>query len=471
MANVIEMPKLSDTMTEGTILSWIKKEGDEMEPGEVLAEVESDKANMELDVYDAGYLRKILVAEGEACPIGTPIAVVTEEPSEDIDGLLAELAAGAATAAPAGPAPPDAAAAAPTAVRSTAQPASDAEPPVTPAALEGGAASSPEEPSPAPAARASRAPPSRSPAGAAPARTDGRVLASPLALRMAAEYGIKINEVGGSGPDGRVVKRDIERALAAMKSSPAAPSTSVSSTAPPPFAPIALESLPEQSYDDVPLNSMRRIIAQRLSESAQNAPHFYLTIDADMKNAIEARQHMNSMDGINVSFNDFVVKAAALALTRNPGLNASWQGDSIRHFKSIDVGIAVALPDGLVTPVVRACHLKGLARISQEIKDLARKAKEKKLKPDEFRGSTFTISNLGMFGVKHFTAIINPPEACILAVSAIREVPVVENGQLVPGSRMDCTISCDHRVVDGAQAAHFMRDLKAILENPVSLAL
>ncbi len=194
-------------------------------------------------------------------------------------------------------------------------------------------------------------------------------------------------------------------------------------------------------------------------------------MSVDMKNAIDARAHVNSMDGIKISFNDFVVKAVALALTRNPALNAAWHGNTIRYFKSIDIGIAVALPDGLVTPIVRACQLKGLARISQEIKYLAQKAHAKKLKPEEFQGSTFTISNLGMFGVKHFTAVINPPEACILAVGAISEVPVVESGQVVPGSRMDCTVSCDHRVVDGAQAAHFMRDLKAILENPVSLAL
>ncbi len=485
MAIVIDMPKLSDTMEEGKILSWLKREGDEVEPGEVLAEVESDKANMELEAYDPGFLRKILVADGASCPVGAPIAIVTEDPEEDIGDVLAEVASTAG------------------AVKEAASPAMAATPTVAPApapaapvdAGNGARTTSPararaanvvSEPAEAPVideptmARAPRpavhqAAVHQAAAAAVPPaatrRPDGPVLASPLALRMAAEYGLKINEIIGSGPEGRVVKRDIEKALLDTKSRDMATSASVASTAPPPFEPVALGSIPDQSHEDVPLSSMRRVIANRLSESMREAPHFYLTMSVDMKNAIDARAHVNSMDGIKISFNDFVVKAVALALTRNPALNAAWHGNSIRYFKSIDIGIAVALPDGLVTPIVRACQLKGLARISQEIKYLAQKAHAKKLKPEEFQGSTFTISNLGMFGVKHFTAVINPPEACILAVGAISEVPVVESGQVVPGSRMDCTVSCDHRVVDGAQAAHFMKDLKAILENPVSLAL
>ncbi len=479
MAIVIDMPKLSDTMTEGKILSWLKREGDEVEPGEVLAEVESDKANMELEAYDPGFLRKILVADGDSCPVGAPIAIVTEDPDEDIGDVLAEVArtdtAVTEAAAPAVPATPVEGASAldsgngarttsPARARAADVISEPAEAPMI------------DEPTMARAPQpAVHQPAVHQPAAVATTtvtrRPDGPVLASPLALRMAAEYGLKINEIVGSGPEGRVVKRDIERALRDAKSRDTATSASVVSTAPPPFEPVALGSLPDQSFEDVPLSSMRKVIANRLTQSMREAPHFYLTMEVDMKNSIDARQHVNSMDGIKVSFNDFVVKATALALTRNPALNAAWHGNSIRYFKSIDIGIAVALPDGLLTPVVRACQLKGLARISQEIKYLAQKAHAKKLKPEEFQGGTFTISNLGMFGVKHFTAVINPPEACILAVSAISEVPVVESGQVVPGSRMDCTLSCDHRVVDGAQAAHFMRDLKAILENPVSLAL
>ncbi len=367
MAIVIDMPKLSDTMTEGKILAWLKREGDEVEPGEVLAEVESDKANMELEAYDPGFLRKILVADGDSCPVGAPIAIVTEDPDEDIGDVLAEVAR------------------TDTAVTEAAGPAVPATPVEGASALDSGNGASTTSPARARAANVisepaeapvideptmARAPqpsvhqpavhhpavhqPAAPVATTATRRPDGPVLASPLALRMAAEYGLKINEIVGSGPEGRVVKRDIERALRDTKSRDTATSASVVSTAPPPFEPVALGSLPDQSFEDVPLSSMRKVIANRLTQSMREAPHFYLTMEVDMKNSIDARQHVNSMDGIKVSFNDFVVKAVALALTRNPALNAAWHGNSIRYFKSIDIGIAVALPDGLLTPVVGA---------------------------------------------------------------------------------------------------------------------
>ncbi|MCH2373957.1 MAG: pyruvate dehydrogenase complex dihydrolipoamide acetyltransferase [Planctomycetes bacterium] len=441
MAIVIDMPKLSDTMTEGKILSWLKQEGAEVEPGDILAEVESDKANMELEAYDAGILRKILVADGDTCAVGAAIAVLAEDPTEDVSSVLEGL-------------------------RSS-TPAS--EPPAENERKVAAAAETPTETANAPQTlpvESSRTQPELS------GRTNGgRILASPLALRMAAEYGLNLREIVGTGPDGRVVKRDIEKAEALRRAIDTETVSAVASTAPPPFQPVAHDALPSQTFEDLPVSSMRGVIARRLSESMNQAPHFYLTMDVDMKNAIRARELLNSMEGVKVSFNDFVVKAVALALTRNPNLNAAWQGKTIRRYNSVDIGIAVALPDGLVTPIVRACHLKGLGEISQEVRALAHKAKDKKLSPEEYQGSTFTISNLGMFGVKSFTAIINPPEACILAVGSIREVPVVEDGKIVPGTRMECTVSCDHRVVDGAQAAHFMRDLQSILENPVSLAL
>ncbi len=443
MAIVIEMPKLSDTMTEGKILSWLKSEGDAVEPGEVIAEVESDKANMELEAYDAGVIGKLLVGDGVSCAVGQPIAVIKESPDEDLTELLAGLSQAQPTA------------------RVEAQPSSATREQNTAAVA-------------APAAKSSvsattdiRAEP-LAPASHADGR---RVLASPLALRMAAEFGLNVREVAGTGPEGRVVKRDIERALAAARARETSQTTVVASTAPPPFQALSHDAVPAQTYEDVQVSSMRRVIAERLSQSATTAPHFYLSMEVDMKRAVEARTHLNQLDGVKISFNDFVLRAAALALTRHPNLNASWQGDVVRHYRSIDIGVAVALPDGLVTPVIRGCHLKGLSQISTEVRELAQKAKERKLTPDDYQGSTFTVSNLGMFGVKSFTAIINPPEACILAVSAIRDVPVVDGDALVPGKRMDCTISCDHRVVDGAQAAHFMRDLKTILENPASLAL
>jgi pyruvate dehydrogenase E2 component (dihydrolipoamide acetyltransferase) len=281
---------------------------------------------------------------------------------------------------------------------------------------------------------------------------------------MASELGLDLRSIPGSGPEGRVVKRDVEQALAGSPRRAGAPAPRAGTVE----APGAGDS---EAYEDVPLSSMRRIIADRLVVSTTTAPHYFVTIEVDMAAAVRAREELNQVDGVAITLNDLVVKAVATALVRHPGLNASWRGDSIRRFKSVDIGVAVALEDGLITPVIRACHLKSLGRISAETRDLVARAREKKLRPEEFKGGTFTVSNLGMLGVKHFTAIINPPEACILAVGAVEEVPVVRDGTVVPGRRMSMTLSSDHRVVDGAEAAKFVREVKALLERPVSLAL
>jgi len=459
----IGMPKLSDTMSEGKILQWRKAEGDKIRPGEVIAEIESDKSNMEMEVPDGGYLRRILVPAGGSAPIGALIAVMTESPNEDFSEALAKLDSGSQKRTGDNGHPLQARAAEPGPRPEPPAPALPAPPPASPP-------SAPQPPTSAPPA-AVRAP-APAPRGQ---RGQGRILASPLAFRMAAELGLDLSLVKGSGPDGRIVKRDILEA-AQKKSTLPQPAASPPSGAPAakqgaPYRPAALPALPAQSHEDVPVSSMRRIIGARLVESKAMAPHFYVTVEVDMKRAIQAREQLNSIAGVNVTFNDLVVKAASLALGRHPGINASWQGDFIRYYKSIDIGIAVALPDGLITPVVRGCQLKSLGHISQDIKDLVERARQKRLTADDYKGGTFTISNLGMFGVKSFTAIINPPEACILAVSAILEVPVVENGAVVPGHRMSITLSSDHRVVDGASAAEFLRDLKQLLENPIALAL
>lgn len=438
MAITVEMPKLSDTMSEGRILSWKKKEGDSVSAGEILAEVESDKANMEMEAYDAGYVRKLLVAEGEAAPVGAPIAIMTEEPDEDIAEVLSRISEGAKPA-PAKPAP-DAGQAGPV----------------------------------APQAEAAAAPPR---SGAEPSAgkiaVATRVVASPLAARMAAEFGLDLAAIRGSGPGGRVVKRDVEAARAARGSAPAEARRAAAPFQAPPARVPAAGAIPAEAggFEDVPLSMMRKAIATRLVESKVTAPHFYVTVEIDMKAAIAAREEVNRATEAGISFNDMIVKAVALALQRHPAVNASWQGESIRLHRSSDIGVAVSIPDGLIVPVVRAAHLKGLRQLSAEIRSLAERARDRKLDPEEYRGGTFTVSNMGMLGVTEFTAILNPPEACILAVGAIRDVPVVEAGAVVPGKRMSVTLSCDHRAVDGVAAARFLGDVRAFLESPFSLAL
>jgi pyruvate dehydrogenase E2 component (dihydrolipoamide acetyltransferase) len=426
----ILMPALSPTMTEGTLAKWHKKEGDTVESGDVLAEIETDKATMEVEAIDEGTLGKILVPDGTAdVAVNTPIALILEE-GEDASAL------DAAPAAPAAPAP--------------ASPAAALAPAATPA--------------PAPA-----------PAQAAPAASSGdRVIASPLAKRMAEIEGLDLSQVSGSGPNGRIVKADIEKALsggAAPKPAAAAPAPVSTAAAPAPAAP-----LPAGSFTEVPNNNVRRVIAQRLLEAKTTIPHFYLTVDCELDKLLELRKDLNGRspegDGAyKISVNDFVICAVALAMKKVPAANAAWSEEAIRLFNDVDVSIAVATPDGLITPIVRKADTKGLAEISNEMKDLAVRARDGKLAPNEFQGGGFTISNLGMFGVKEFSAIINPPQSAILAVGAGSQQPIVRDNALAIATVMSVTLSCDHRTVDGAVGAQFLQAFKGFVEDPLTMML
>jgi pyruvate dehydrogenase E2 component (dihydrolipoamide acetyltransferase) len=429
MISRVVLAKLSPTMEEGTIVRWSKQEGDAVKVGDVLAEIETDKANMEMEALGAGVLRQILVPVGGKAPVGALIGVIAEA-GEDIAAVLAE----------AGPLTPPPAAAP---VTSAPAPAPAAPPP---------------SPSPMPA------PVLAFPAPAAPGTLTGRIRASPLARAIAARRNVPLAAVAGSGPGGRIVKKDIEGYLAA-------PAPTSSATAPAAVTRVAATLVPSVAPGtEVPLSSMRRTIARRLSESMFTAPHFYVTVEADMGAAVSLREQLQNAEGIKVSFNDLVVKACAKALARFSMVNASWAGDKIVTHAEVHVGVAVSLPDGLITPVVRNADRKSLLEISHEVKDLAARARERRLKPEEFTGSTFTISNLGMFDVEEFTAIINPPESCILAVGSVRKVPVVvDEDRLVAGHRMKLTLSSDHRVVDGVLAAQFLAEVRRLLESPVSL--
>ncbi|WP_303311829.1 pyruvate dehydrogenase complex dihydrolipoamide acetyltransferase [Hymenobacter sp. BT730] len=442
-ATVIRMPKMSDTMTEGTIASWQKKVGDKVKSGDVLAEVETDKATMELENYDDGTLLYIGPKEGEAVAVDGILAIIGEE-GADIQSLLGGQSGGAApAAAPAPEAAPEAAPAAPAAAPAAAAPASSA-------------------------------------VAVAPAPTGGRLLASPLAKRIAKEKGIDLNQVKGSGDNGRIVSRDIEgfqpgaapaaQPAAAPAAAPAPAPSAPSAAAPAPAAtpaPVAAEG----TYTDTPVSQMRKVIARRLSESLFTAPHFYLTMEILMDRAMEVRTQLNTLSPVKLSFNDLVIKAAAVALKQHPAVNSSWLGDKIRQNKVVNIGVAVAVDEGLLVPVVRNADGKGLSTIATEVKELAGKAKSKKLQPAEWEGSTFTISNLGMFGIEEFTAIINPPDACILAVGGIKQTAVVKDGQLAIGNVMKVTLSCDHRVVDGATGAAFLQTLKSLLEDPMRMLI
>jgi pyruvate dehydrogenase E2 component (dihydrolipoamide acetyltransferase) len=435
MITKVVLAKLSPTMEEGTIVKWSKKEGDAIKVGDVLAEIETDKANMEMEALGAGVLRTVLVPAGGKAPVGALIGVIAD-PGEDISAMLAEAAAAAPAAAPA----PAASAAAP----------APAAPPTAAAAAV----------PPAPAA-----PPSAPAAPAAVAPPGGRVKASPLARAMAAQGNVPLASVAGSGPGGRIVRRDV---LGYLASPPAAVAAG---KAPPATARPAVPVPSVKPGTTIPLTSMRRTIAKRLSESAFTAPHFFVTVELDMDAAVSLREQLQRAEDVKVSFNDLVLKACARALTRFPTVNASWTGEAIQTHAEVHVGVAVSLAEGLITPVVRNADRKHVVEISREVKDLAARAREKKLKPEEFTGSTFTISNLGMFDVTEFTAIINPPESCILAVGAVRKVPVVKGDQLAIGHRMKVTLSSDHRVVDGALAAQFLAEVRRLLENPAGLLL
>ena len=422
---IVRMPKMSDTMTEGVVVKWHKKVGDTIKNGDLVAEIETDKATMEFESYQAGTLLYTGIEEGKAAPVDAILAILGK-PGEDYKEFLEKEMAATKTAAPA---------------------AAAASTPAPPA------------PAPAPVATASPAP---APSISAPrvqeiistVNGDERLKASPLAKRLAAEKGIDLSMLKGSGEHGRIVKRDIEWFK---------PGTFVSSGA------IMPGAVTKESFDEVAVTQMRKTIARRLSESKFTAPHFYLTMDIDMDEVVKARESVNQIASVKISFNDFVVKAAAAALRQHPAVNSSWLGDRIRTNHHINIGIAVAVDEGLLVPVVRFADSKTLSQIATEVKDYAKKAKEKKLQPQDWEGNTFTISNLGMYNIEEFTAIINPPDACILAVGAIKQIPVVKNGSIQPGNVMKVTLSCDHRVVDGVVGSKFLNTFKALLENPVIL--
>ncbi|XOV93346.1 MAG: pyruvate dehydrogenase complex dihydrolipoamide acetyltransferase [Bacteroidota bacterium] len=421
-ATVVKMPKMSDTMEEGVIAQWLKKVGDKVSAGDILAEVETDKATMELEAYDEGVLLYTAVKDGGSVPVDGVIAVIGEK-GADYETLI--------KAANAGPA----------------------------------AETKETKPEPASTQSAASSAPQATPQPSADHSSNGRVKASPLAKKLAAEKGIDISQVSGSGDGGRIVKQDVENFTpsAAPASAPAAKAGTPTINLP--------QVVGEERSEDIPVTQMRKTIARRLGESMFTAPHFYVTMEINMDKAIEARKSMNEISPVKISFNDIVLKACAAALRQNPDINVSWMGDKMVKHHHIHIGVAMALPEGLIVPVVRFADNKTISHISAEVKDLADKAKNKKLTPADYSGNTFSVSNLGMFGVEDFTAIINPPDACILAVGGIKETVIVKDGQMKPGNVMKVTLSCDHRAVDGAVGAAFLQTLKGLLEDPVRILI
>ncbi|MBS1599259.1 MAG: pyruvate dehydrogenase complex dihydrolipoamide acetyltransferase [Bacteroidetes bacterium] len=422
MQEVILMPRLSDTMTEGVIADWHKKPGDTVKKGDILADIETDKATMELESYKEGKLLYIGAQKGEKIAVNDLLAIIGDEKKVDVQKIV-EASKMKGGAAPTQAAQGNTTSAAPAAAQAS---SSIAEASTT--SLNG----------------------------------NGRVKASPLAKKLAEEKGIDISKIRGSGDGGRIVKSDIDNYKAE-------PSAKKSEGVPPASQYVSSAPTGTVSFDEVPVSQMRKVIAKRLAESKFTAPHFYLTMSIDMDKAVESRAKLNDVSPIKISFNDMVLKAAAVALKKHPAVNSSWLGDKIRINHHVSIGVAVAIEDGLLVPVVRFADTKSLSQIGAEVKDLAQKAKNKKLQPSDWEGSTFTISNLGMFGIDDFTAIINPPDSCILAVGAIQQIPVVKNGAVVPGNIMKLTLSCDHRVVDGATGAAFMQTLKGLLEEPLRM--
>ena len=437
MATSILMPALSPTMTEGTLARWLKKEGENVKSGDVIAEIETDKATMEVEAVDEGVLGKILVGDGtQGVKVNQPIAVLVE-PGENVPE----------SAPPAAPAPKPSAPQPPT----------------------------PAQTSPAPSPVA--ASPSRGNGQAAPVGPAGRIFASPLARRMAQQAGIDLSRLKGSGPNGRIVKVDIEAAL----SRPAAPAAAPPPAAevPPPAAPPAPAPTPAISAPHrlVPNSTMRKVIARRLTEAKQTVPHFYVSMNIEIDALLRLREDLNAKSpkegpgAFRLSVNDLLIKAAAVTLRRIPRVNASYTEENIVLYDDVDISVAVAIPEGLITPIIRKADQKGLAAISDEMKDLIARAKGGKLKPEEYQGGGFSISNMGMYGVSEFAAIINPPQAAILAVGAGQQRPVVRNGQIAIATMMTCTLSIDHRVVDGALGAEWLAAFKAVVEDPLSLML
>jgi pyruvate dehydrogenase E2 component (dihydrolipoamide acetyltransferase) len=405
---IVRMPKLSDTMTDGVVAKWHKKVGDKVKSGELLADIETDKATMEFESFQDGVLLHIGVAEKASAPVDGILAILGKG-GEDVNAILAAAQNGGTKAAAVStPVAETKAAVSNTVTKTTAN--------------------------------------------------DARIKASPLAKALAKEKNIDLTQVSGTGDNGRITKADIEN----FKGASIASSTKVSNT-------TSSVSLGTESFTDEPISQMRKIIAKRLSESKNTAPHYYLTIEIDMDNAMKAREAMNVISEVKISFNDLVIKASAAALRKHPKVNSSWMGDKIRYHHHIHIGMAVAIEDGLLVPVIRFADQKSLSQISAEAKDLGKRAKDKKLQPQDWEGNTFTISNLGMFGIESFTSIINSPESCILSVGAIRQVPVVKNNMVVPGNVMKVTLASDHRSVDGSLGSAFLQTLKNFLENPVTI--
>ncbi len=416
MAEIIKMPKLSDTMTEGVLVEWHKNVGDTVESGELLAEIETDKATMEFESFFDGVILHIGVQKGETTPVDALLCVVGEK-GEDVEAILKEASQTSA----------------PTEAETKEEVKVEAPAPVTQKEV--------SKPSPAPT-------PVAVVTSASDSSDDSRVKASPLARRLASEQGIPLNQVNGSGEGGRIVKRDIDNYR-------------------PGFGAVNSNAQLSEKYTEEGVSQMRKTIARRLGESKFSAPHFYLTMEVDMDNAISSRKALIEQTGSKISFNDIIVKACAMALKKHPKVNSSWLEDRIRYNEHVNIGVAVAVDEGLLVPVVRYADSKSFAQINVEVKEFAKRARDKKLQPEDWEGNTFTISNLGMFGIEEFTAIINSPDACILAVGGIKQVPVVKNGAVVPGNTMKLTLSCDHRVVDGVVGSEFLQTLKAMIENPV----
>ena len=425
MAEIIRMPKMSDTMEEGVIAGWLKKVGEEVKSGDILAEVETDKATMELESYDDGFLLHIGINEGESVPVDGVIAIIGEK-DEDVSSILNELKSDA--------------------IEQTKKEIE--EPESTPSEIEDKnipIEEVKEETDPVKEIKEDTI-----------SENDIRVKASPLAKKLAIEKGINISNVSGSGDGGRITKKDIENF------SPVASTDTKSEL-------ILPKIHSEESYEEIPVSQMRKTISKRLAESKFSAPHFYLTMEIDMNNCIEGRKKINESSEIKISFNDIILKACAVALRKHPMVNSSFLGDKIRINHHVHIGVAVAVDEGLLVPVIRFADNKSLSHISSEVKSLAGKAKSKQLQSSDWEGNTFTISNLGMFGIDEFTAIINPNDSCILAVGGIRNTPVVKNGEIVPGNLMKVTLSCDHRIVDGATGSSFLKSVKELIEDPIKI--
>lgn len=434
MEEVVLMPRLSDTMTEGVISAWHKNVGDAVKKGEVLADIETDKATMELESYKDGILLYQGAKNGEKIQVNELLCIIGQQ-GLNVDEIVKGVKAGSGA-------------------QPTAQDAADMQKAEGDVAKGGTASDIPAQQVPAG---------QHSSNNEQPIVNEGRILASPLAKKLAQEKGIDLKYVKGSGDNGRITKTDVENYKPSQQTQTAAPSTSSiqhqASSAP----------AGQVSFEEIPVSQMRKVIAKRLAESKFSAPHFYLTMSIDMDAAVGARGRINEVSPVKISFNDMVLKAVAVALKQHPKVNSSWLGDKIRINHHVNIGVAVAVDEGLLVPVVRFADGKSLSQIAAEVKDFAQKAKDKKLQPSDWEGSTFTISNLGMFGIEEFTAIINPPDACILAIGGIAQIPVVKNGNIVAGNVMKVTLSCDHRVVDGATGAAFLQTLKGLLEEPLRM--